>query len=360
LITQINNSDLFSANADDGGNNLKLHITQSVEGMYGNTIVSSDIADATIVNFAGGEGLKNYGFLIRLSGSFEDGTKERSFYTKRFFARGSEFFFKRPIIESQYDDSILDDRYCVYKSSSLAPASSNLNNIYLYNFFRGNLVDIPNTGSDGLVVQLFPSSSTGTAETLIVAGGTSAASPTFITASRESKGVYKAVFCYSGDKESLYDRWYSSEAGVASVLLTGSGFNVLSEKNSVHYKNSEYITTITNLKSSYSTDEIITFRVYTRNKTWDPNIYTKATSKAPVSNLKEAYYKICRSVDKSEIITYSTGSNKYSRMSYDVSGSFFNLDTSILEPNYLYEISFLHKQGLNYVEQSEKFKFRVE
>ena len=43
-----------------------------------------------------------------------------------------------------------------------------------------------------------------------------------------------------------------------------------------------------------------------------------------------------------------------------MSGSFFDLDMSILEPNYLYEISLLFKDGSDHVEQKEKFKFRVD
>ena len=61
-----------------------------------------------------------------------------------------------------------------------------------------------------------------------------------------------------------------------------------------------------------------------------------------------------------QIINYSTSSSpSYSSLSYDASGSFFDLDMSILEPNYLYEISFLYRDGTDYIEQKEKFKFRV-
>ena len=65
--------------------------------------------------------------------------------------------------------------------------------------------------------------------------------------------------------------------------------------------------------------------------------------------------------DDLTIINFSTGSSPYySALSYDASGSYFDLDMSILEPNYLYEISFLYKDGNNYIEQKERFKFRVD
>ena len=80
-----------------------------------------------------------------------------------------------------------------------------------------------------------------------------------------------------------------------------------------------------------------------------------------MDTIRDAFYKLARVADNRTVIQYSTGSTpSYSSLSYDMSGSYFDLDMSILEPNYLYEISFLWKDGINYVEQKEKFKFRVD
>ena len=75
--------------------------------------------------------------IINLSGSTE------TWYTKKFFGRGSEFFFKRPTIEAVWDSSIKDDRGNFYASSSLLPAEENERTIYLYNAIGGRLRDIP-------------------------------------------------------------------------------------------------------------------------------------------------------------------------------------------------------------------------
>ena len=81
----------------------------------------------------------------------------------------------------------------------------------------------------------------------------------------------------------------------------------------------------------------------------------------PVNVIPDAYYRLKRVADDFTIINYSTASTpSYSQLSYDASGSYFDLDMSILEPNYLYEISFLYKDGTSYIEQKEKFKFRVD
>ena len=310
--------------------------------------------------------IPNYGLLVKLSGSNEDGSLEKSFYTKRFFARSSHHFFKRPNIEARWDGSTQDDRNNIIRSSSLAPAADNLNNIYLYNKVRGNLRDIPSTGSH-LLVQLYPSIGSGVSAVTLPADNTNvkAGAPTHITASRQDTGIYKATFSCDNTGSTFYDVWQKSTGNGGSrtytALMTGSGFTLESDTSKFYSEVSEYVVNITNLKPSYNKEEVAKFRINTRNKSWQPNIYTVAKNSAPVDNIREGYYKIKRHADDYVAIPYSTGSSpSYSKLSYDVSGSFFDLDMSILEPNYLYEISFLRKDNDEYVEQKEKFKFRVD
>ena len=101
---------------------------------------------------------ENSGIGIRLSGSQETGSVD-SYYTKKFFARGSEYFFKRPWIEAQFDSSKKDNRSSFFKSSSLAPAQENLNTLYLYNRHRGRLVNIPAVGTSLIYLSLYSGSS---------------------------------------------------------------------------------------------------------------------------------------------------------------------------------------------------------
>lgn len=352
------------ADNDPAGNEVTASLTQNMTGFYGNTTISASVhnmpaATASILGFGGGTGAQPYGLLLRLSGSAESGAAKTSYYTKKFFARSSHHHFKRPIIEAQWAPTILDDRSRVLRSSSLAPMSENINNIYLYNRRRNGLVDIPNTGSI-LVVKLYPSL-TSSAVTLSTAGGVASHSPTFITASRTSKGMYKAQFAYPGTASSLIDVWSRHNTdGTYDELYTGSTFKIKDEDSFSHYEVPSYVTNITNLKASYTSQEVATFRIYTRDKSWNPNIYTRASTQAPITIIQDGYYKVRRVSDNQEIISYSTSSTpSYSALSYDASGSFFDLDMSILEPNYLYEISLLYRDGTDYIEQKEKFKFRV-
>lgn len=367
LITAVNEhlgDYIVATGQGDGtahGENLTASFSQTGATFYGNTVISSSAhpVTASLTNFTGGDGAINYGFLLKLSGSLEDGSLKKSYYTKKFFARSSHHMLERPTLEAQWDSSISDDRGNIIKSSSLAPASDNLNTIYLYNRRRNRLVDIPDTGSN-LLVSLVPS--IGSAP-VSLAGPDVSEPDTFITASRHSKGIYKARFAYSGTETALRDIWHytGSDTNGYPQLFTGSQFSVNTEVAQSHHVIPYYVTSITNLKSSYDSSEQVTFRIYTRNKNWKPNIYTSATSTAPVNVIREAYYKIKRVSDDMVVIPYTTGSTpSYSSLSYDISGSYFDLDMSILEPNYLYEISLLYKDGEDYIEQKEKFKFRVD
>jgi len=85
----------------------------------------------------------NYGLLIKHSDTVISGN-EGTFYTKKFFSRTSDFFFKRPSLEARWDSSRKDNRGNCFLSSALAPADDNINTVYLYNNIRGKLKDIPN------------------------------------------------------------------------------------------------------------------------------------------------------------------------------------------------------------------------
>jgi len=223
-----------------------LLLTQSVSGIFGNTKVELVNNGASIGNppdFSGGAGLDNNGIMLKLSSSYEDGSRERSYYTKKFFTRTSEFFFKRPIVECQFD---------------------------------------------------------------------------------------------------------------SSTQATGSLPNPYKEED-------EYLINITNLKSVYKNYETAKLKVHTRKKHIHPNIYTVARDTTKVDLIDDMYYKVSRLADQLDIIDYSDEiTPSYSRLSYDISGSFFDLDMSLFEPNYSYQINFLRKVGNARIEQAERFKFRVE
>lgn len=347
-------SSSFSASFDSGVEDLEVDITPLVEQW-----INSD------GNVLGSKG--DYGVGVFLSSEYSD--QSRSYYTKKFFARGTEFHFKKPCIEARWDSATKDDRGNFYYSSSLATADENLNTIFLYNYFRGQLRNIPDIGQGNIFVTIYSGSSDdtvpGTESITLVSDGTyvnSSISSTVITGGYVSTGIYSASFAITAAStpiSTLYDVWHSSDLG--TEYQTGS-IKPKKINTSAIAPATQHVSTITNLKNIYRADETARFRVSTRLKDWCPTIYTKATSVAEVNIVESGSYEVYRVVDDLKVVSYGTGSTLHTQMSFDVSGSYFDLDMDMLESGYMYGIrlAYYNNSVGSWVEQPETFKFRVE
>ena len=366
------NADLsssFAVSFTDGTEDLEVDITTLVEQWIDST---GNVLSAK----------SNYGMGIMMSSSHESASF--SYYTKKFFARSSEFFFKRPVLEARWDSRKLDNRGNFIYSSSLATADENMNKIYLYNYFRGQLRNIPGVGTHKIFVSFFsgsaqdisigtPANSEQSIVELVVDGdAVRSQTITAVTGNYVSTGIYSASVCLTAagtPLDTIYDVWFSG----------GIGTNILNAKDSsVHYHtgsirpqkissfeinpSDRYVTKITNLKSIYSNDEIARFRTYIREKGWSPNIYTVANTNAETIEIESGSFKVFRVIDELDVIPHGTGSDLHTCMGYDISGNYFDLDMGVLEPGYMYGIKFMYYNGAigDWIEQPEIFKFRVE
>ncbi len=356
-------SSSFTASFDSGVEDIEVDITPLVEqwiNSAGNVLGSK----------------KDEGIGIFLSNTYESAA--RSYYTKKFFGRGTEFFFKKPCIEARWNSSIEDDRGNFHYSSSLATGEENLNTIYLYNYFRGRLRNIPGVGTGNVYVSFFSGSSddtqpSGSTLELVVDGThvTAAARNRVTTGSYVSTGIYKASVALTAAAtpiSTLYDVWFSGGVGGGSSAPPGSvqyytgSISAKTIKPSMVAPSEEHVISIANLKSTYRDNETARFRVYTRQKGWNPTIYSKATSTAQVQIAESGSFEVYRIVDDLKVIPYGTGSDKHTVMSYDASGSYFDLSMDMLEPGYMYGInfSFYNEDVGSWVEQPDTFKFKVQ
>ena len=358
-------SSSFTQYFDNGVEDLEIDITTLVEQW-----LSSSANSETATNM----GLKqNYGVGVALSSSHE--SESRSLYTKKFFARSSEFYFKRPVLEARWDSRVRDNRGNFIYSSSLATADENLNKIYLYNYFRGQLRNIPGIGTGNIYVSFYSGSSDDSApsgsELLLVVDGTHvthADRNTVVTGSYSSTGIYTASVALTAASTPLttvYDVWFSGGVGQAppSTVRYHTGSVKPQTLDSYNVAPSDrYVTNITNLKSIYSTSETARFRVYTRVKGWNPTIYSVASATAENTEIESGSYKVFRVFDELDVIPYGTGSDLCTAMSYDMSGNYFDLDMSTLQADYMYGIKFTYYNNSigDWIEQPEVFKFRVE
>jgi len=365
LVTAAGNN---SSNAHYGkitfveGASATVALTQDTRGNAGNNSIStSDSTDITVLGFGGGT---NAGPILPITGG-----AMQSYYTKRFFARGTQYFFKRPIIEARWDSAKRDDRGNFYYSSSLAPAEDNLNTIYLYNYVRGRLRNIPAIGSTGsIMVSLYSGSSDDSAPSgskLILYNTT-----TPVTGGWKSTGIYTASIAVTAAAtrvQTLYDVWWSGsgageslESGVTE-FVTGAikpdldvGFKDI--RDPVYYLN------ITNLKNKYTTQETARLNLFVRSKFWNPTIHTKANATVDNTAIISASYRVFRVLDGLEAVQYDTGSTFGTGLSYDVSGNYFDFDMGLLKGGYAYgfKFAFYDPELSSWIEQNKVFKFRVE
>ena len=278
---------------------------------------------------------------------------KRSYYTKRLFGRGTQYFFKRPSIEARWDSSTKDKRYSFYASSSLAPSSDNLNQLYIYNRVRGQLRDIPAVGTGSIYLSLYKTGSTGPTGTALTLyhGGLN------VTGGHVSTGVYSASVAIDTNEKYLYDVWHNNSG---TQFTTGSKFSVFDLDSDVQVGIGDHVSNITNLKPTYNNIENARLRVFVRDRDWNPTIYTVATTNIASKIIEDAYWKLYRVQDNETIIDYGTGSLNHTRMSYDRDGNYFDVEMSMLEKGYSYALKFIYKINDRYDEQSETFKFRVD
>jgi hypothetical protein len=298
--------------------------------------------------------IENNGVIVKLPDTIE--AEARSYYTKKFFARGSQFFFKRPCIEARFDESIRDDRNYFFKSSSLAPSQDNINRLYMYNRHRGMLSDIGGNLTASVYCSIY-SGTLGPAGLPIPLDNNGGLG--LIEATRVRKGIYEAQIAVNTDAQVLFDVWHN---GDNIYYYTGSAFDVKSGDgdNESDFQITDYSINITNLKTTYSNAEQARFNLYIRDKNWDPTIFTIAKANPENFTIHKAYYKVFRIIDNLTIIPYGDEDIEFTRLSYDDTGNYFDLDMSLFEPGYTYGIKFKIKEFGLESEQREVFKFRVE
>ena len=335
-------------------------------------------------NFQNGTGIPNYGLGVFLSSSYETGS--HSYYTKKFFSRTSEYFLKRPNLEARWDTTTKDSAAYLIKSSSLASGDENLNTLYFYNYVRGKLRNIPdfkdaggsNQSSKTIHLSLFSNSSglpgvPGDRLALPLGGGVVANGHHNVTGGIVSTGVYTASFALThstgiaGFSGSVYPLWHWHED---QIYHTGSAIEMKSLFVQNHNPDPDYVTSIENLKPSYSRKEQARFRLFVRSKDWNPNSYTVVQAEQSPEIIEDAYFALYRTVDDYQVIPFGTGSatspqpttsvGSYTRLSYDISGNYFDLDMALMQAGYEYALKLAYYLNGSYREQAEVFKFKVE
>tara|TARA_R110000824_G_scaffold320098_2_gene507054 strand:+ start:491 stop:1954 length:1464 start_codon:yes stop_codon:yes gene_type:complete len=326
---------------DTGVEDLSINITTYVE-----SILTDSVTD--------------YGLLLQLTASQESASQ--SHYKKGFYSAQYSDFHKRPLIQARFNDSLQDNGGNLYLSASRSTADDNLNTIYLYNYIKGNLVNIPSIATGDLYVSIYSGSSetttSGSKLSLPVGGGVVSGSDTNITGSYVSAGIYSASFAFnSSSLENIFAVWHDN----TTEFHTSSVLNPVSRPFPSHRKTNKYYLSLTNLKDTYLNTHTSRLRLFVRDPSIAPTVQTTAITTMQATQIEKAYYRVIRKRDKLEIIPYGTGSSneEFTLLSYDSKGNYFDLDFANFDVNTVYSLSFMFYENGQYREQSQKFDFRV-
>jgi hypothetical protein len=354
--------DQAGSSIDTGSLNTSFFTKSFTDGIEDLEVDISFLVEEWAKDTTGSTGRYNHGVGVFLSGSAESGGNKNSYYTKRFFGRESEFFFRRPVIEARWDNVKKDSSSRFYLSSSLL-STDNLNKLYLYNIVKGQAKGIPDLGTvgDKIMVTCYQKLG-GPPITLPIGGGVVSADQHNVTGQHYETGIYTASFAFtSSNVPSFYAVWHTgSVAHEGTQFHTSSLITVKKYDASDYNPKPSYVTSISNFKSEYSRVETARFRIYVREKDWNPTIYTKAKTDPETNIVDSAYFKVVRLSDNYIVVPYDTGSASGTMMSYDSQGNYFDLEMGMLESDYAYGFKFLLKVNGQFVEQEEVHKFRVE
>ena len=272
--------------------------------------------------------IENNGLIIKLENVYEQSSTD--FYVKKFFSRNAHATERTPKLNVLWDSVLQDDRSNMFYDTT--------GSLFYYRYING----APNNVLEPLYVNIYNSSSA-VVQTL--------------TASKYSNGVYQisGVLISPTSSTQVYrDVWFNS----GQQFFTGN-FELSYATGSAFFDYDNVTLTIPNLKL-YRNGEQTIIRTFIRRKDYKPALQHYA-GKNPVPYLmKNAYYQIQNAETEEIIVDFSTGSNQYSKLSYDEQGNYFELWTDAFKSDQIYKIKVLiESQGQKYV-FDKNFTFKIE
>lgn len=306
---------IYSCILEDNTSDLSLDVTNLV-GQYISGAL--DPADGVVISLTPAE--ESDGF------QYDD---------KLFHSSKTHLLDKRPYIQAAWDDSIRDDRGSFVFGYP--------NNVYLYNFVRGQPTDLVGVGSGSLNVSL------------VDVSGNVAGTP---SGSWVATGVYSATFSVSSGSYSgsvLHDIWKSgSVAFMTGSFFPQDDFALQSGRPPTLFYD------IGNLRDSYLSSEIVRLNMFVRPVDYNPASVLTASSDASGISLSMAYYGLANASTEQVVVPFDTGSVQSTRMSYDRDGNYFKLNMGILAPGEVYRVMFFVQSFGQDTVVDQGFRFRID
>lgn len=267
--------------------------------------------------------MSNYGVALLLSSSQEtSGSGADNYNHKLFYGRETVTNYE-PIIEIRWDDCVKDDGSTFVSFNPLY--SSYDNYFYLYNSIHNKMYDFPNISTASTTDMIF---------TIYNNSGTIL---TEKTASWKEKGIWEAgpiTGNYTGDDVLFYTASWASSGALLRIDQIYSAS--LHDFDRTELYDTEYVVSITNLRSTYKLNERPTFQVFCRPKYPSYNFASGNQDLSPTI-MRYMYYEIVDHQTNEKIIPYH---NTYTRLSYDSGGNYFKIFCSALKRGRIYRIRF--------------------
>jgi hypothetical protein len=340
---------ISSGNLNDGLGVVRLYVTQSFStGKEDLEVDVTKIISGTIANL-----IPEYGFRIAFSGSQETDTKTR--FVKRFASRNTTNTAKRPQLIVTYNDVVSDDHGVFFFDIS--------GSLFLNNYHRGYPANILSgaaatsiAGDNCLMLKIssgvFSQSFTGSQ---------------YKIGSNYQLGIYTSSFAISSFNTRLRDAivqtgsitfnevWSSIDGTVG--YYTGSLEIKAVERTSFIQTQERYFVNITNMRSSYKSDEKVRFRMFVDDFNADV-VYAKV----PIENtgiiVDKCFFRI-RDFESDDVIVpfHDPGT----QTSNDSDSHYFDFYMSSLPKGRTYTFDFkIINKGIETIINDVAAKFRVE
>ncbi len=284
----------------------------------------------------------NNGFLLKLRNTYE-ALASTSFDTKMFYSKQSSTIFK-PRIEVMYDDSVQDDK------GRMLLGSNRNNKIYFYNVDNGIVSDFTNPRLTEIYFDVRKSGSSLTSTSSILLNG---------TASRITSGVFTSSNINLTGSEAYYSTskfvlsWYSGSTNIFSEYVEAhdkSYVSLLTDDN--------LIINCKNLKKEYSNKSVARFDLFLRERY--PNYaFSSGNENLKSIILPNMWYSVRDYVDDNENYRIVPFDDSCTKISYNVSGNYFNLDMSIFNINRVYSVDLKYKINDQTLLMNSAFTFLV-
>jgi len=309
----------------------------------------------TIVSGTVSNQIPNHGFLIGLSGSYEN--NDKSYFVKRFASRNVQVASLRPKLSVHFDDSMQDSHTDMIFNVTGA--------LYLRNYHQGNLENILSGSSaselSGENCMILKIESGDFKKTFNVSQA--------MRGRHRIPGVYSSSFAISSFDPLLYDEVNASGSITFNEIWTNPEETVTYLSSSIEVKResrrksntqnqNNLLVTVLNVNEEYRQGEIVNIRVFAEARD-RAIVYARSPIEKKSQIFKEMYYRV-RDVNDGEVIIDFDKVNHSTKLSTDEDGMFFIFFTDSLVKGRTYTFDFLiRRNGADTVIKDATSKFRI-